>query len=82
MMEAPSLSAAFPSLQFDMLDDIDLALPDEDHETHYYSYPIDENTFGQYVDQLEAGAIHAAPLQGPRRLGWAALAFFVTKTSP
>eukprot|EP00884_Botryococcus_braunii_P001627 jgi/Botrbrau1/11465/Bobra.27_4s0006.1 len=63
-MEAPTLSAVFPSLQFDMLDDIDLALPDEDHETHYYSYPIDENTFGQYVDQLEAGAIQAAPLQG------------------
>lgn len=63
-MEAPSLSAAFPSLQFDLLDDIDLALPDEDQETHYYSFPIDDNVFGQYVGQLEAGAGQAAPLQG------------------
>jgi hypothetical protein len=61
-MEAPTLSAAFPSLQLDMLEDLNLPLPDEGNEMHYYSFPIDDNIFGQYVGRLEAGASHAAPL--------------------
>jgi hypothetical protein len=63
-MDVPSLSAAFPSLQMDMLDDLNLVLPPEDSEMHYYSYPIDDNLFGQYVGQLEAGATHVAHSEG------------------
>lgn len=61
----PSLSTAFPSLQLDaMLEDLNLPLPDEDKETHFYSFPIDDAFFGQYVGQLEAGASHVAPMLG------------------
>lgn len=61
----PSLNMAFPSLPLDaMLEDLNLPLPDEDKETHFYSFPIDDNFFGQYVGQLEAGASHVAPIIG------------------